>query len=249
MLYNKNIAKYYDLLYSEKNYKEEVEFIKKITAGIDSKRILDIGCGTGTHSILLSLENPKTIMGIDISESMIEIAKSKKYNNSVLRFLVSDIVHLDEWSFDLILSMFNVVNHLSNLEELYAFFEGTRKRIKKGGFFIFDSWNGIAAIRDAPKEQSRTCHDATTRIETKCLPELNLMNSSVTMKVSGDVIVLDNLGDSFDYELVHTLWTPKVISDLLKMANYKLIKIYKAFEYDKVATENDYKIIFVCQAE
>jgi len=49
-------AAYYDLLYKEKNYAEEAEYIhgliQKNTPG--AKTILELGCGTGQHAVEFS---------------------------------------------------------------------------------------------------------------------------------------------------------------------------------------------------
>ena len=62
-------------------------------AGIDpldvvktSQTILDIGCGEGINTFLLSKQTDKKVVGIDPVESQIQIAK-EKYTNSNLKFL------------------------------------------------------------------------------------------------------------------------------------------------------------------
>jgi predicted TPR repeat methyltransferase len=53
----KDYAKYYDLLYQEKNYEEECDFIEQVFRGFSKlkvKSILELGCGTGGHAIPLA---------------------------------------------------------------------------------------------------------------------------------------------------------------------------------------------------
>ena len=72
----KRYAQYYDLLYSAKDYKGEVQYIdaliKKYTG--TAKSILDLGCGTGKHDFILAERNYR-VSGVDLSEAMISIAK------------------------------------------------------------------------------------------------------------------------------------------------------------------------------
>lgn len=51
MLEYKEMAKYYDMFYSNKSYEKEVEFILSVIG--ERKNILDVGCGTGLHSTIL----------------------------------------------------------------------------------------------------------------------------------------------------------------------------------------------------
>jgi len=48
---------YYDLIYQDKDYEEECDFVKAIFSQYSREpvtRILDVGCGTGGHALLLA---------------------------------------------------------------------------------------------------------------------------------------------------------------------------------------------------
>jgi len=61
---------YYDLLYRDKDYQKRVQLFKKRSLKKYSshkvKTILDLGCGTGNHSIILA-EKGYQLTGIDFS--------------------------------------------------------------------------------------------------------------------------------------------------------------------------------------
>lgn len=72
----------YDELYLDRWSKLEDEFsttiISELFEGIDKRRVLDLACGTGlVVSILNALNCKFDYLGIDISESMLQIAKEK----------------------------------------------------------------------------------------------------------------------------------------------------------------------------
>ena len=79
--FKKDYSKYYDLLYHKKNYVQESRLVKKIIKKYSKnpKNLLDIGCGTGMYSNLLSLKNNINVTGLDKSLYMINEAKKKKY--------------------------------------------------------------------------------------------------------------------------------------------------------------------------
>ena len=54
----------------------EVDFIERELAGDRSKRILDVGCGTGRHAIELARRG-YTVTGIDLSEAQLARAREK----------------------------------------------------------------------------------------------------------------------------------------------------------------------------
>ena len=87
-----NYSRYYNLLYKDKDYKGEAGFIhdliQKYSPG--AKSILDLGCGTGRHDLLLA-EKGYAITGVDMSEEMLLIARSQPLNSSTAQQLNSSI--------------------------------------------------------------------------------------------------------------------------------------------------------------
>lgn len=72
-------SKYYDLLYSDKDYTKEVEYIDSLIKGQNSKTktLLDMGCGTGKHAELFC-DKGYTVSQVDLSEDMLKIAETRK---------------------------------------------------------------------------------------------------------------------------------------------------------------------------
>jgi putative methylase len=59
---------------------------------IQDKKVVDLGCGTGIFSFGASIANAKKVIGIDVDEDSIKIAKNyAKENNASIEFLVQDV--------------------------------------------------------------------------------------------------------------------------------------------------------------
>lgn len=87
-VYDPSYAGVYDLLWLEQNkYKWEVD---EVTAAIrippSEVRILDSGCGTGTHYSYLA--KSYQVVGLDISDAMVRVAKEKTPSG---QFVVGDM--------------------------------------------------------------------------------------------------------------------------------------------------------------
>ena len=79
--YYKDRAKEYEEIYAwrDPQRQEEQELMEKTLKTIFAgRRVLDIGCGTGYWTQRISM-TAESIVGIDINEAVLEIARSKEY--------------------------------------------------------------------------------------------------------------------------------------------------------------------------
>ena len=135
-----NYSNYYDLLYKDKDYPAEINFIDSLLKqyGIgDVKTILDVGCGTGGHAFLLS-EKGYTVTGVDISENMLSIAKEKaKKIKADVNFFQADVCDFNlNMKFDVIISMFAVMGYQTTNEDFDRALLSVSKHLRPGGLFI-----------------------------------------------------------------------------------------------------------------
>lgn len=129
----KEFAKYYDKFYSKKDYQKEVLFLNNFINKED--KIIDIGCGTGMHASLLKDYN---IDGLDLNKEMLEIAKSRingdLYQQNILNIKINK-------KYDVIISMFAVINHLRNIDELELCLKNLKQILNPNGKIIIDLHN------------------------------------------------------------------------------------------------------------
>ena len=173
-------ARYYDLLYHDKDYRSETDFIaqliKKYTPG--GQRILELGCGTGIHGIMLA-EQGYEIHGLDLSESMIEMAMQRV---AALPKTVAERIHFShgdarnftaDGQFDVVISLFHVLSYQTTNDDLRAVFAKVKAHLKPGGVFIFDCWYGPAVLTDPPTVRVKHFEDAATRVTRIAVPTLH----------------------------------------------------------------------------
>jgi len=173
-------GKYYDLLYKNKDYKKETDYILKFIRKYksDTKSILDLGCGTGRHDLFLSRKG-YDVTGVELSEEMYSAAVNNLNENSSKKYLlkfykgdIRKIVLLRK--FDVIISMFHVINYQTSNEDLEMVFQTVKKHLKKGGLFIFDFWYGPAVLSDRPEKRNLVMNNDSIEIKRSTLPEMNV---------------------------------------------------------------------------
>jgi SAM-dependent methyltransferase len=245
--YSTNFAKLYDEIYSSKNYEFESSFISNLTQ--TGGKLLDIGCGTLSHSLLLH-DKFNYILGIDESLEMLQEAK-KKVSMRNIRNIALDNISISELpvveEFDLVISLFNVINHIMTFSDLSDFCSQVYKRLRPGGQLVFDFWNG-AYFRVEPPTRvlNRLVESSYGLIEIETITETDLMRGEVVMK-SKYIVNSDLEGKIiFENSMLHRLWTPDLILELLMAAGFINVSITPAFESSRPASLSDRKIMVVC---
>ena len=101
--------------------------------------VVDLGCGTGTLTELM-YQKGYDMIGVDISESMLNIAMVKKEKSgSEILYLLQDMRELELYStVGTVYSVCDSINYILEEEELLAVFSLVNNYLFPGGIFIFD---------------------------------------------------------------------------------------------------------------
>ena len=177
-------AKYYDLMYKDKDFKSEAEYIINLIRGFksDAKNILDLGCGTGRHCTYFR-GNGFEVTGVERSGKMLEIAnnslKSGENLSPGIDFVNGDIRNFrTKKKFDIITSLFLVMNYQVTNEDLRSTLRTVDYHLSNGGKFIFDFWYGPAVLHEKPESRYRKIEDSGYEIERFAEPNL-IINENI----------------------------------------------------------------------
>ena len=136
----KKFAYCYDEVMQELDYHLWEEFTLPYLKQGD--KILDLACGTGTFLSIMHLNGYKC-EGLDLSETIIEIAKEKaKLNRFDIKFHVADMTNFNlESKFNVITCYFDSVNFLEDKNDLKRMFKTVYNHLEDNGYFIFDTFS------------------------------------------------------------------------------------------------------------
>lgn len=120
--------------YLFRNYKD-MPGIEQKALRLAHGKVLDVGCGAGSHSLYLQNEKNLDVTAIDISPSAIEACKLR----GVKKAIVTDVMHLDNQKFDTILLLMNGTGIFGKLNKISVFLKKLKSLLNDGGQILIDS--------------------------------------------------------------------------------------------------------------
>lgn len=134
-------AEVYDLFMDDVPYEEWFRYLKGLLEeyGVRDGLVLDLGCGTGNMTELLA-GNGYDMIGIDLSEEMLEIAAKKKEASALdILYLQQDMREFELYgTVKAVISVCDSMNYILEWEDLCQVFSLVNNYLDPGGIFIFD---------------------------------------------------------------------------------------------------------------
>jgi 2-polyprenyl-3-methyl-5-hydroxy-6-metoxy-1,4-benzoquinol methylase len=245
-------GEYYDLIYSDKDYEKECDFIEEIFGKYSKpmpKTILDAGCGTGNHAIPLSRRG-FTVTGVDASETMIRIAKDKARKNKVdIDYHLMDLKKLKlDRKFDACVSMFAVMGYMTENQDVVNVLHNIRSHLNPSSIFIFDFWYGPAVLTIRPTPKMKTVKKGGVQVLRFAEPHLDtyshLCEVSYSLIVTNEKQIVNELKEKH----VVRYFFPKEIDHYLSENNLKLLKLCPFLDLSTQPTENTWNATAIAEA-
>jgi len=169
-------AKYYDLLYQDKDYKAESDYISSLIKKYhpETKKILEFGSGSGIHGRLLG-DLGYQVTGIERSQQMIDLGNQKAELSEVTPNFSCVLGDCTETfisnDFDAVISLFHVISYQTSNESITAMLKNAYKQLKHGGIFIFDYWYAPAVWNYRPTLRVKKVENSELKITRIAEPE------------------------------------------------------------------------------
>jgi 2-polyprenyl-3-methyl-5-hydroxy-6-metoxy-1,4-benzoquinol methylase len=225
----------------------ECDFIEKEINFNKELKIIDIGCGTGRHSIELA-KRGYSLTGIDLSESLLEKARIKARDNALnVDFQRHDARNLPfEKQFDIAIMMCEGGFPLMETDEMnYEILKNVSNSLKEKSKFIFTTLNGLFplfhSINDFHGEGGA---EGNASYNSKNFDLMTFRDYNITT-------VEDDNGLKKELECNERYYVPCEISWLLKTLGFTKIEIFGATlgafsREDKLKTE-DFEMLVIAE--
>ena len=235
-------AKIYDELINEDiNYDEMVDRIIEIcnSYNVELNDYLDIACGTGNVTIRVA-KYFKNIYGVDLSEDMLREAFDKFKEARIKgKIICQDMTELSlNKEFDLITSVLDSTNYITDLNDLQNYFNGVYTHLKSNGLFIFDV-NSYYKLSEILGNNIYTYSEEEVFYTWENVFEDNLLSMFLTFFVKkGD------LYERFEEEHLERAYTEKELEKELEKANLEVLAKFDGYTENDVQANTE-RIVYV----
>ena len=225
----------------------ECDFIEQEIGHNKEKKILDVGCGTGRHSIELA-KRGYNVTGIDLSESQLKRAKEKASGqNLTVNFLKLDARNLrSKEEFDLVIMLCEGGFSLMETDEMnFKILENAANALKPKGKFIFTTLNGLFPLFHSVKD----FFDSHTKDGNEKNSEITF--DLMTFRETSMLDFEDDSGIKKQLKCNERYYLPPEITWMLKSLNFKTINIFGsklgAFSRNDKLTTEDFEMLVIAE--
>ncbi|WP_340395518.1 class I SAM-dependent methyltransferase [Paenibacillus sp. FSL E2-0177] len=158
----------------------EWHVLKALLPDLHNKSVLDLGCGFGWHCLYAREQQASSVIGVDISEKMLQQAREKT-NDPAITYIQLPIEDIDFASeqFDVVLS--SLAFHY--IESFAAICRKVHSFLKPGGSFIFSVDHPIFTSREEQDwyadEQGNRLHWPVDHYQSEGLRETKFLTENV----------------------------------------------------------------------
>ena len=242
-----DFAYYYDSLTENVDYEERCDYIRGLLAenGIGEGILLDLACGTGTVSLMLS-DMGYDVIGVDASEEMLSVAQEKKMESGAdVIFLCQRMEELDLFgTINACVSTLDSINHVTNEETVREIFRRVSLFMEDKGIFVFDV--------NTPYKHREILGDNTFVYDTDevyCVWQ-NSTDENLLTKVSLDIFEKDEDDDETYYryceEFAEKAYDLEDIRKWLEEYRFEVVAVYEEMTRDDVKADTQ-RAVFVAK--
>jgi 2-polyprenyl-3-methyl-5-hydroxy-6-metoxy-1,4-benzoquinol methylase len=253
-----NNKQWYELLFENYGQKYDTESFTKGTIGecdfIESElksnislKILDVGCGTGRHSIELS-KRGYDVTGVDLSESQLARAREKaESSNLKINFQKEDARNLPfNKEFDVAVMLCEGGFPLMETDEMnYEILYNVTKSLRGQCKFIFTTLNGLFPLyHSVEKFCASATEDGSATYRSNTFDLMTFRDHNITE-------FEDDSGNTKTLECNERYYMPSEITWILKSLGYKKIDIFGAklgaFSRKENLTTEDFEMLVIAE--
>lgn len=223
----------------------EVDFVERELGNDRSKRLLDIGCGTGRHAVELA-KRGYSVVGFDLSEGQLRLAREKAAAIGVaVEYQCRDATqpHFNQEFDAAIMFCEGAFSLMETDEKNYAILKHAGAALRPGGKLMLTTLNALFPLFHSVRDFLEANESGTTTT--------NLTFDLLTFREHAKLTFTDDGGQSHTIETNERYYTPAEIRWLLQSAGFAKVDIFGChlghFSREHASTPDDFELLVVAE--
>lgn len=241
-----NLAEFYDRLTDNAEYEKRCDYITDLLSenGVSEGILLDLACGTGTLTQLLSRRGFEVI-GVDASPEMLSVATQKSYENDLdILYLCQDMSQLDLYgTINCAVCTLDSFNHVTDPENVKKAIKKVGLFMEKGGVFVFD-------VNTSYKHREILANNTFVYDldDVYCVWQNTLNESDNSVHIDIDLFSPDENGkyDRLEESFDEVIYERDTLEAWLKKYGFEVVGVYDEFTRAPVS-ETSQRAFYVCK--
>jgi glycine/sarcosine N-methyltransferase len=242
MKYNEfydSFSEFYDeMTRFELRIQNEKGFFCNLKSKYEFTNAIDIGCGTGAHTLILS-ECGADAVGIDPSKGMIEKAKLHLPANSKIEFInisLEDYSNRPNLNFDAAFCMGNSIPHITEKHDLVKFIVSLKKVLSPGALFTLQILNYEKILH--AKERIVNIREIDDKIF------IRFYDFTTGNNLNFNILTITGERNKREHNIISTslyAYTLDTLAEIFSSYGFKLLQVsgdFKMSEFDKLSSPN-----------
>ncbi len=240
-----NYGKTYDKECFTQGAVGEVDFVEQELGGDQSKRILDIGCGTGRHAVELAKRGYQ-VTGFDLSECQLRHAREKaKAADVSVKFECRDATepHFSQEFDTAIMFCEGAFSLMETDEKNFAILTHASEALRPGSKLMLTTLNALFPLFHSVKDFLNANNSGATADK--------LTFDLMTYREHTQLTFTDDAGQSQTVETSERYYTPAEMRWLLQTAGFVKVDIFGChlgqFSREHALTHDDFEMLVIAE--
>lgn len=230
-------AQVYDMFMDNIDYEQWSEYLIELLReyGVQDGIVLDMGCGTGNITQLLSAAGYDMI-GIDNSQEMLNIAMDKRGDDESVLYLLQDMREFELYgTVAAVVCICDSMNYITEYEDLEDVFRLVNNYLDPGGMFIFDlnTVHKYEQIGDSTIAEDR--EDSSFIWDNYYYEDEKINEYQLSIFIKGE----DGRYDKFSENHFQKAYTLEEVVAVIEKAGMEFVTAYDAFTHNPAREDSE----------